>query len=149
MTLKKLVFMTLPLCMSSMSHANFDNFEEESKQRLLVIYKNNVMDLTDFNHPGGRSVIERQRGKDITKTFPHSFDLLKRLPSNVIGVYDEEVTPNEEVASKNEVTSNEEDTETHIELRSPYPGEALVCWFSVTFLGFTLWKQLRHAFAGR
>ena len=39
------------------------------KDRVVVLYGSNVLDVTDFDHPGPESAISESIGKDIKKSF--------------------------------------------------------------------------------
>ncbi|GET90646.1 nitrate reductase, putative [Leishmania tarentolae] len=74
--------------------------------RTLVIIRDKVYDVTTFlaSHPGGKSVLRRNNGKDVTDAFfsMHSATAVRRLPAFLIG---ELVPPESTSAADDETTT--------------------------------------------
>jgi len=67
-----------------------ERIKKLSKEKLIVSWKGNVLDLTEYKHihPGGKEILEDHNGKDIDKEFEeigHSLKAYKILEKQIIG----------------------------------------------------------------
>ena len=58
-----------------------------SKEDCFIIIDNNVYDMSNFSHPGGK-IIFNYAGKDATKIFKemHNRRIIKKFQKNIVGI---------------------------------------------------------------